>query len=146
MPRMSSFKKIAATPAILGRQLVAEAGKDFSVGGFSTQKLESLMRRGADVNTQDGDGNTTLLLVVGVGAQIDSHYTKLITQLLNHGADPHLENKKGMSAYKLAKAWGDLASQGQFDRHAAKTSGNTVEVKTKKTDLPSCPPRLKLKK
>jgi hypothetical protein len=58
--------------------------------------VQELIERGCDLDSQSKDGQTALTLAVGKG---DDQCALL---LLDAGANPHLKDKLGMSAYKYA--------------------------------------------
>ena len=72
---------------------------------IATSQLEVvavLLQRGADPNAQDNYGNPPLCTALG-----SSKMMELTGLLLGHAANPLLENKAGMSAYKVTQIRGD---------------------------------------
>ena len=61
-----------------------------------TRRLKQLLTEGADVNYQDADGYTALMIVV------DNQNDRIAEYLLAQGADPLLKNKHGETASNLA--------------------------------------------
>jgi uncharacterized protein len=59
--------------------------------------LELLLNRGANPNTQSKDGQTALILAVG------RNDVRMVSALLEGGADPGIVDKLGLSAKKYAK-------------------------------------------
>ena len=69
----------------------------FAATKGSIEIADLLLKKSADVNAQDDDGNTALIMAVGNGNR------DLIRNLLAAGAKPSLRNKIGISAVDLAK-------------------------------------------
>nr|WP_236024210.1 ankyrin repeat domain-containing protein [Comamonas suwonensis] len=65
-------------------------------------KVRQLLGRGAEVDVQDGQGNTPLLLATA------ANHIEVARSLLLHGASPNLKNQMQDSAYLLAGAQGRL--------------------------------------
>ncbi len=71
--------------------------------------FETLIDRGFDINTQDDEGNTILIIVVtsaifqeqGVNFT-QNQYTRLINQLFELGADINIQNQFGLDAVMIA--------------------------------------------
>jgi ankyrin repeat protein len=61
-----------------------------------------LLDAGADVDATDMHGNTPLSKAVYKYGQDNERYTRVIDQLLEHGADPEHANRYGVSARGLA--------------------------------------------
>ena len=62
---------------------------------LNTVTLESLLKKGANVNARDKDGNTPLILLSDGGNNVD---TKLIGALIRLGADVNARNNDGWNA------------------------------------------------
>lgn len=61
------------------------------------QIVNNLIRAGANINAQDDDGDTPLILAAGMGV------VSAVESLLNAGADKTLTNKEGKNALEQAK-------------------------------------------
>lgn len=61
------------------------------------QKIKQLLDLGAEINYQDQDGYTGLMLAV------DREYVRIVRYLLNQNANPLLKNKNGETASDLAE-------------------------------------------
>ena len=66
---------------------------------LNTVTLESLLKKGANVNARDKDGNTPLILLSDGGNTVD---TKLIGALIRLGADVNARNNNGETALMCA--------------------------------------------
>lgn len=62
----------------------------------STEKIESLLNRGANINFQYNDGYTPLMLASS------KNQIKIVELLLNRGADVNMQNKYGHTALMIA--------------------------------------------
>jgi serine/threonine-protein phosphatase 6 regulatory ankyrin repeat subunit B len=60
--------------------------------------IEFLLKRGLDINLQNEQGETALILAAWYGRE------DLVELLLKKGADPNLKTRKGLSALKVASA------------------------------------------
>ncbi len=65
-------------------------------------RVEALLKEGLNVNEQDGEGITPLIIASCAG-NLD-----VVKALLNEGADTSIEDKLGWNAYKSAMFFGDL--------------------------------------
>ena len=71
----------------------------------SKSNMELLIKRGADINAQDKDGNTPLHLILKDLLMLKYFHPSLkdkIIMLMKGDADPNLKNKEGMSPMDLA--------------------------------------------
>jgi ankyrin repeat protein len=82
------------TPLLVARQWFFEE-RDRALGA---QVMELLAKNGADVNAADHTGYT-LLMVAAVNNKPD-----LLTLMLALGADPHLQNREGLTALDYARS------------------------------------------
>lgn len=64
--------------------------------GYDTETAELFLKAGADINTQDNDGNTPLHHAVS------EQYMNMVNILMKKGADPLIRNRYGYSARELA--------------------------------------------
>jgi len=69
----------------------------------SPEVAEYLISQGADVNAQDGGGNTPLMDAIA------NHNLECVKILLSHGADIQLRSKFGSTAIDLAQTYRDEA-------------------------------------
>ena len=65
-------------------------------------RVEALLKEGLNVNEQDGEGITPLIIASCAG-NLD-----VVKALLTDGADTSIEDKLGWNAYKSAMLFGDL--------------------------------------
>ncbi len=87
---------------------------------------------GADINIQDQEGQTVLMLLIGkkdktekfagelsdfrtLSAQLRAHIPYVFAQLLSMGANPHIKNKRGQTVYDLPKDPEIKTHLGYFD-------------------------------
>ena len=66
---------------------------------YDGQKIIDLVKKGASVKTHNDWGDTPLIMAV---IREDE---KVVRFLKEHGADPGVVNKKGVSAIDFAKIW-----------------------------------------
>ena len=85
-------RRNATTQAEMDANLLRQA----AWGG--AEKVRSLLREGADVNTTDSNGDTPLILAAFHGS------TEVVGVLLEHGADTNARNKAGSTALMEAAA------------------------------------------
>lgn len=99
-----------------------------AVSTHDVQEVVSAIRRGADVNCQDEQGNTPLLLAykdIQNPSFIEACF-KIIEMLIDEEADETIENKNGESAALLITS---LESEGQ---------GQNMQTSRKQGYFPSC--------
>lgn len=80
-------------PRVRSSELLHDAMGTFEI---SCRKIDAFFEQGADVNYQDKDGFTVLMLAV------DKDNERLAEYILRCGADPFLKNNKGMTARDYA--------------------------------------------
>lgn len=68
----------------------------FACTGGNLDCIELLLEYGADVNAQNSDGRTPLHRLYS------ERYDKIAEWLIGCGADPHIADRRGVSAYDLA--------------------------------------------
>ena len=83
----------------------AVAGEARHVSAFkiSVQVVGQLLAKGADVQAQDKNGATALMLASGV---VGLGHAEVVGQLLAKGADVQAQNKEGKTALMFASAGG----------------------------------------
>ena len=86
---------------------------NYSKHGTLSAVIELLLAKAIDVNMIDDDGNTPLIVASDYG------HTKIVKLLLNNGADPNIENKKGWTAVDFAV--GFLMEKGLDYKHIVET-------------------------
>ena len=74
----------------------------FAVITKNIEAFDYLIEKGADINAQNINGNTILFSLVFYYKRDIDTYSEMINILLNKGADAHLKNNYGVSAYSLA--------------------------------------------
>lgn len=74
----------------------------FAVITKNIEAFDYLIEKGADINAQNINGNTILSSLVFYYKRDIDTYSEMINILLNKGADAHLKNNYGVSAYSLA--------------------------------------------
>jgi len=99
----------------------------------SKQALELLVQRGADVNVQDYRGSTAL------HSLIYKRYDTLALWLVRQGANIHLADKRGFSAYDNSLGWfqkelSDAAS-GKDEKEDEKKAAATAPQPVKSPDM-----------
>lgn len=108
---VKSTKEVTAKDRELNRFL----GAAYS---FSPRTIADLIDQGADVNMQDSDGTTALIVAIKQG-----NY-QVVEYLLEHGADPNLSNNRGLTPLKIANTYqknhphdiaGTLISYGAYE-------------------------------
>lgn len=77
--------------------------------------IEFLLKRGLDINGQNEQGATALILAAWYGRE------ELVDLLLKHGADPNLKARKNLSALKVAKTNGHAGIVKKLLDHKAKS-------------------------
>jgi len=67
--------------------------------------VKQLLNHNPDLNTQDENGNTALMLAIGASStdRVTDNSFEITRILLEHGADPRLKNKNGKNAINLVK-------------------------------------------
>lgn len=70
-----------------------------AANNFYPREIASMVENGADVNMQASDGTTALIAAIMQG-----NY-QVVEYLLEHGADPNLENKRGWTPLKIANTY-----------------------------------------
>jgi len=98
------------------------------LGGASRGSVEVaklLIAEGANVNAQDGLGQSALLSAVkgATGSGQVEAYEHVVKILLEAGADPHLKDKHGQTAYGWAKGLKDKTLFKLIDEHEANRKG-----------------------
>jgi len=73
-----------------------------------------LFEAGADINAQDKDGETPLFLEVAYGSK---HERRFLKYLLEHGADPTIQQAQGVTAREFAKRSGDDGLAGILEHY-----------------------------
>lgn len=105
-----------------GAKIVDGNGGDtFIPGAFHWKRLriaEWLLENGADVNSTDSEGNTTLHLAVKRKFKLEH-----IALLMRFGADPDKENKEDLSARKLAELNNQKKVLSLFKKSRSKVNG-----------------------
>jgi uncharacterized protein len=91
---------------------VMEAAKPFVI--------EFLLKRGVDINAQNEQGETALVIAAWYGR------AELVEILLKKGADPNVKTRKGLSALKVAKANGYDGIVRSLLAHGAKPGRGTT--------------------
>jgi uncharacterized protein len=76
--------------------------------------VKTLIDAGANVNIQSKDGQTALIVVVGVGDE------EIVEMLVNAGADPDIKDSLGVSARKYAALFGNKKMLAVFDVNGKK--------------------------
>ena len=64
---------------------------------LSLGEIQTFMRRGVRINTQDHEGNTALMIVVQRGGNAEA-----VKAFLDAGANPNIKNKAGKTALQIA--------------------------------------------
>ena len=65
---------------------------------LSLEDIQTFMRRGVRINTQDHEGNTALMTLVQRGSSAET-----VKAFLDAGANPNLKNKAGKTALQIAR-------------------------------------------
>ena len=86
-----------------------------AVENGKAETVEELLKYGADVNTTDKFGNTTLMTSVKVGSQ------PIFQLLVSHGANVNTENDKGETALSLA------VSQNHVEYERVQSNGQKMQ-------------------
>jgi hypothetical protein len=68
-----------------------------AIKALDTQRVRELVRRGVDVNHQDGQGSTPLMAAAWHG------HPEVVKLLLRHGARTDLKDREGETALSLAR-------------------------------------------
>jgi len=78
--------------------------------------VKALIEAGADVNIQSKDGQTALVVVVGIGNE------EIAEILVKAGADPDIKDALGVSARKYATIFGNSKILAMFDANTSNKS------------------------
>jgi ankyrin repeat protein len=81
-----------ATPRAEAREEPSPQALLEAVGAGDNERVQRLLRQGADVNARAEDGTTALMLATAVGG------SRLVQTLLDHGADVNARNQAGATA------------------------------------------------
>ena len=72
-----------------------------SANKLKLNRIKEIINQGVDINAQDANGNTALIIAAAGG------YTNIVDLLVLLGADIYHENNAGQSAYQIAHSWND---------------------------------------
>ena len=96
LDRLQKRPQAAPTTATPAGQLNIDFYEEIISPTPQTKKIKSILKRGANINYQDEDGYTAVMLAV------DNQNDRIAEYLLNEGADPLLKNTYGEIASDLA--------------------------------------------
>ena len=95
--------------------LLLEAGADVNIGGglygsalhlsvvrTNLQLTAAMIKRGAEVNVVDGDGNTPLHFIMNVFSKAETKYRSIAESLIMSGAHPNRKNKEQWAPLHIA--------------------------------------------
>lgn len=95
--------------------------------------IEHLLKRGADVNFTDQDGNTLLMISIGMGDGTYIHSLDFTDLFLAYGADVNQVNADGVSALDYAIQTGYEYAAERLLKNGAQVSNQTLALATNGT-------------
>jgi ankyrin repeat protein len=67
------------------------------------ESIEKLLFLGLDINAQNSEGETPLLVLLSPPIVVSEHYFTTVECVIEHGADPRIAKKGGITALDLAR-------------------------------------------